>query len=402
LNLARAKKILHEDVLEERPERKRRRPSIIAHALSGVIGSLTAELLLFPVDNIKLIIQTSTSKAGFLATLGRVLRVRGVAGLYKGISASLFKESVQSFNYWLWHGLLFRLFAKADDTSTTPTLTRLVLNLIAKQLNWLCTVPFEVVSTLNQLAPDSPGFLATAALMYEQRGVGAFYRGVSISLALAINPAIMNTLITSLLRAIASFRMVVHGQDYETSRDHGPAAIGSATAIAKFLATLGTYPLIRAKILQQTSTSLEQPTVLKIWRSVVAAEGMAGLYRGLLPMSYKTVCWNVVMMMFKHVLGPKRTITPPSTPPKLDPATLVPPMPWMGRAPFPAELITVDKLDEILSYVKLDQSHGKVQKLESRMNHMTEELHEVKHLLGQLVHHVSAMAPCEGQGPASL
>lgn len=375
---------------------------MIAHALSGMVGSIFAELLLFPVDQIKLIVQTSTSAeaGGFVATLGRVARTQGVAGFYKGISVSVFKESIHSVNFWLWHGLLFRNLAKADDTSKTPTAVRLVLNLLAKQLNWLCTTPFEVISTVNQLAPTSPGFFATAAILYKQDGLGAFYRGLAVSLALAINPAIMNTLITSLLRTTAALRMLFLGQDYETARDHGPATIGFATAVSKFVATAGTYPLIRAKVLQQTSSNRG---VMDIWRSILAAEGLAGLYRGLLPMSYKTVCWNAVMMMFKHALGPKRAVTPPATPPRLDPSSLIPPMPWMGRMPFPAELITVEKLDQILSYVKSDAEHAKVHKLENRMNQMSHEIKEVKHLLGELVHHMNGQAGQEstrGRAPS--
>jgi len=371
--------------LEVRVEKKRKTTPMLMHALSGVVGSLVAELLLFPVDRIKLIIQTSHGRTdGFLGILAQLVQETGVAGLYKGLGASLFKESVHSFNFWLWHGLLFRHFAKADDTSKTPAAARLLLNLAAKQLNWLCTTPFEVVATKNQLAADSPGFFHTAAILYNQGGLGVFYRGLAISMALAINPAIMNTLITSLLRIVAVFRTRFQGMDYETARDHGPAVVGLATGISKFAATAGTYPLIRVKVLQQASDGA-YAGVMQTCRSILAEEGVQGLYRGLLPMSYKTVVWNAVMMMFKQVLGPKRIVTPPRTPPRLDTAALVPPMPGMGRDTFPAELITSEKLDHVLSYLKSDSSGSKVQKLEGRIAHISQELGDVKHLLHELM-----------------
>merc|ERR1719188_691859 len=117
----------------------------------------------------------------------------------------------------MWHGMLFRCLTKADDTSRTPSGMRLLLNLLAKQLNWLCTVPFEVISSVNQLTPGSPGFVVTAVTLYKQGGVANFYRGLFISLVLAINPAIMNTLITTLLR-VATMVKTAAGMDYQDAR----------------------------------------------------------------------------------------------------------------------------------------------------------------------------------------
>jgi len=365
---------------------RKRKPSTLAHALSGMLGSVLAEMLLFPVDTVKLLVQTSAESTGFIETLIAVIRKQGVSGLYKGIGASVLKESVHSFNFWCWHGFIFRLFSKADDTSRTPTSARLLLNLLAKQLNWLCTVPFEVVSSRNQLALDSPGFIATALLLYRQGGLGVFYRGLGVSLALAINPAIMNTLITTILRCAASFR-IASGVDWEDARDHGPAAIGAATALSKFVATLLTYPLIRAKVLQQTTQTTKNLSAIAIWRSIIQSEGLIGLYRGVLAMSYKTVLWNSLMMAFKSALGPSRAITPPATPPP--PALSLGPLPLMAREPFPVDLITVEKLDQILSYLQHKHpdtiSQERVQILESQMTEVSNEMREVKALLAELV-----------------
>jgi hypothetical protein len=356
--------------------------------------------MLFPVDTVKLIVQTGTGtdSAGFSATFAQVLRDRGVIGLYKGLSASLFKESIHSFNYWLFHGLLFKGLTKNDDTSKTSTGTRLLLNLLAKQLNWLCTVPFEVISSVNQLSLDSPGFYATAVRLYSRGGLGAFYRGLAVSLVLAINPAIMNTLITTFLRCAAAWKMTFNGSDYEDARDHGSGIIGFVTALSKLVATLATYPLIRAKVLQQTINSRRQASVMSVWREIIETEGARGLYRGLIPMTYKTLLWNSIMMVFKHLLGPKRMITPPATPIGARAARLAAavPLPLMAREPFPAELLTSAKLDEILNYLKHGKegqtTNRKVDILESRVEELATDLKEITAMLQQLVH-------CRGASP---
>merc|ERR1711957_1120290 len=101
------------------------------------------------------------------------------------------------------------------------------------------------------------------------------------------------------------------------------------------------------------------------------------------------------MMMCKHALGPKRMITPPATPPRA-----FPPLPFMAREPFPAEMITSAKLDAILDYVK----HGnvragsrRVEHLESEVVKLSTELRDIKHLLQQIVDKPAGCARCCGR-----
>eukprot|EP00747_Dinoflagellata_sp_TGD_P163876 gnl/TRDRNA2_/TRDRNA2_183065_c0_seq1.p1 gnl/TRDRNA2_/TRDRNA2_183065_c0~~gnl/TRDRNA2_/TRDRNA2_183065_c0_seq1.p1 ORF type:complete len:447 (-),score=95.50 gnl/TRDRNA2_/TRDRNA2_183065_c0_seq1:88-1428(-) len=380
---------------------------IVSHALSGTLGSLLAEFIVLPVDTVKINVQTASAddQRGFFGTAVRLVSKGGIASLYRGLGGSMIKESVHSLNYWIWHGMLFRCFAKYEDTTKTPPMLRLILNLIAKQLNWLCTVPFEVISSNNQLAKGSPGFFATARVLYDEGGVGVFYRGLPVSLMLAINPAIMNTLITSLLRILATFKQKM-GCDYLDARDHSATAVGGVTAISKAVATLLTYPLIRAKVLQQTRRGSNQ-SLVAVLREISAAEGVAGLYRGLIAMSYKTVLWNSLMMFFKHLLGPKRSVTPPASP-VLKSLT---PMALMAREPFPVDL-TIDKLDEILEFLKAERSGmraSRVERLEARVDSVSDDVKEMRRLLAVLASNLQgekgAQAGGElkqvGSGPAS-
>jgi hypothetical protein len=377
----------------------RKKSSVIWHALSGTVGSLLAEFVLFPVSTVKLRVQTAGANdvRGFFATALSIIRQHGLQGLYGGVGGAMITEGIHSLNFWLFHGYLFRCFAKFGDTTKTPTTERLLLNLVAKQFNWLCTVPFEAVSTVNQLTENSPGFFHTAVSLYRQGGVGVFYRGLPVSLLLAINPAIMNTLITSLLRFVVALRET-RGEDYFEARDHSASVMGIATGLSKIVATLLTYPLIRAKVLQQTSG--KQMNLITILQSVIANEGVKGLYRGVLAMSYKTVLWNSFMMAVKHVLDPKTSFTPQVTPPRTPDRTSSPwrRMPLMAREPFPVELVTVEKLNEILSYLHMNQDGSNEQnqrrlddlevglrKTKEGLEVATQEIREVKSLLLDLV-----------------
>lgn len=176
------------------------------------------------------------------------------------------------------------------------------------------------------------------------------------------------------------------------------------TGLSKGVATLCTYPLIRAKVLQQTSRVAGSKPFMVIIREVLAAEGVRGLYQGVLAISYKTVLWNSLMMFFKHLLSPHRPITPQLTPglgsvcgtPPLSPsdspatpdAISRGPLPLFQRDVFPVEN-AADKLDEILRYLKSDGGGNKREKrmvsLESRLDSVTDDIGEVKRLLQHLL-----------------
>eukprot|EP00927_Polykrikos_kofoidii_P010926 TRINITY_DN14611_c0_g1_i1.p1 TRINITY_DN14611_c0_g1~~TRINITY_DN14611_c0_g1_i1.p1 ORF type:complete len:419 (-),score=50.03 TRINITY_DN14611_c0_g1_i1:234-1490(-) len=372
-----------------------KKPSLFLQVASGVAASLIAELALYPIDTVKIRVQSSISGFGFLATAKELFRLGGVGRFFNGVGTSLFKETVHSSNYWLWHTLLFRYFSDAGDTSRTPAHRRLVLNLIAKQLNWLCTTPFEIISSVNQLTDGSPGALEVTKRLWEQGGLSSFYRGLTISLVLAVNPAIMNTLITSLQRLVVSVKLRM-GMDHFEARDHGTVVVGTATAVAKTLATAITYPLIRVKVIMQTGTLGSRISAFGVLRQVVADEGWLGLYRGVLAMSYKTVAWNSIMMIFKHLLSPRNEVTPPSSP-----CLRASSFPLMGREPFPIELLTADKLDEILQTLRLqnvDVNGKRIGRLEERLETVSDEIREIKHMLMTVD---SAAAGSNDRGPSS-
>lgn len=365
---------------------------IVKNAIGGTIGGVLAEAILFPVDTIKIQVQTTApgEPTGFVTTALRIIRRDGLFGFYHGLGGALFKETIHSANFWLFHGMLFRFGTRFGETTRTPPMVRLLLNLFAKQLNWLCTTPFEVVSTVNQISSTRAGFVGTAVQLFREGGFSIFYRGLFISMFLAINPAIMNTLITSLLR-VASLWKQARGMDALEAKDHSAMAVGVVTGVSKGFATCVTYPLIRVKVLQQT-TSGGAGSVMEVLRGIIAAEGAAGLYRGVLAMSYKTVLWNSLMMAFKHMLGPKKELTPPTSPTPRSRFPMVR-MPLMAREPFPAELLTEEKLDEILRYVRGSNSEvtavsghsRRLSTLESRVEEATSDIREVKNLLQQLV-----------------
>lgn len=133
-----------------------------------------------------------------------------------------------------------------------------------------------------------------------------------MSMILSFNPALMFTLVDKLtvfLKALRKnkFKIASDKATALTKLDDGApdASLGASdmfwiSGISKAVATLVTYPLIRAKSMQQTVGG-----GVGLWDTlfkIVQTEGRSGLYAGVLMLSYKTVLFNSLMMALKSKL----------------------------------------------------------------------------------------------------
>jgi len=163
--------------------------------------------------------------------------------------------------------------------------------MLAQQFNRVLTTPVDVVANVNQVDPTSRGFFHTFVKLARTGGRAALWRGLGVSLLLSLNPALMFTLVGKLSALVQALR-----------KNDGALAASDIfwiSGASKAVATLVTYPLIRAKAVIQTSGGAPSG----LWRmltSIAATEGAAGLYRGVWVMSYKTVLFNSIMMALKQ------------------------------------------------------------------------------------------------------
>jgi len=171
------------------------------------------------------------------------------------------------------------------------TWTSLILNMLAQQFNRLLTNPIDVVANVNQGDPNSRGFFHTFVKL-SRGGVGTLWRGLSVSLLLSLNPALMFTLVGQFSAFLSKCRRV------ETAP--GAGDMFWISGVSKTIATLVTYPLIRAKAVMQTQGG---QGLFPMLVDVARREGIGGLYSGVWMLSYKTVLFNSLMMSLKRKLS---------------------------------------------------------------------------------------------------
>lgn len=188
----------------------------------------------------------------------------------------------------------------------------------------------------------------------------------------------MHTLVTRFIKVITAVKKRTKAGDSEEEDMTDASVVFWATGFAKIIATMVTYPLIRAKVIVQTQRPGQG--LGAVLASILASEGFSGLYRGVLAMTYKTVLWNSMMMYMKHRLVP-RLPTPPGTP-ELRHRDLTA-TPFFQRDPFPTDLLTADKLDEIIASLRQNPQMQRLQHLESKVHGISSDVQEIKQLLHQ-------------------
>lgn len=126
--------------------------------------------------------------------------------------------------------------------------------------------------------------------VFDAEGLRGFWKGLSISLVLSSNPALMFTLCDQLAKLVTRLMKT------ETVT---AAMMFNISAAAKTIATLLTYPLIRAKIVQQTNALGVNLSIVEILGRIWTKERLRGLYNGVWVLSYKTVLFNALLMAVK-------------------------------------------------------------------------------------------------------
>eukprot|EP00971_Amphidinium_carterae_P155545 3084574-Amphidinium_carterae.1 len=169
----------------------------------------------------------------------------------------------------------------------------LVVNMLAQQFNRILTTPVDVVANVNQADPSSRGFFHTFVKLARTGGRPVLWRGLGLALVLSLNPALMFTLVAKLSALLKRFR-----------KDETPLPAADMfwiSGVSKAVATLGTYPLIRAKAVAQTSGA--PGGIVAMLKSILQNEGLGGLYQGVWILSYKTILFNSLMMALKQKLS---------------------------------------------------------------------------------------------------
>eukprot|EP00658_Telonema_sp_P-2_P011855 TRINITY_DN14534_c0_g1_i7.p1 TRINITY_DN14534_c0_g1~~TRINITY_DN14534_c0_g1_i7.p1 ORF type:complete len:312 (-),score=81.56 TRINITY_DN14534_c0_g1_i7:111-1046(-) len=285
------------------------------NACSGATGAGVATTVLYPFDRIKVALHKApepdeeeykdTSEAFW-----GILKKQGPAGLLQGCGWKIGLTTIQRFIYFYSYRFLMDMWTKRFGRP--GTLANLFIGYVSGVIQTFWTLPVEVANT-KSTANGKPFFQVLREIM-ETEGWRGLFNGLKLSILLCVNPAIQYTA----QEQLRGLLLKSTGRDPKNTR----VILGAFEAfwlgaVAKIVSTLTTFPLIRAKIIMQTT---KRPTVTAaqavpspeekrrqiprtmggILGYVVEKEGPGGLYKGVNSQLTKGVLNAALMLVIKE------------------------------------------------------------------------------------------------------
>lgn len=302
----------------------------------GALGGLASTLALYPIDTIKTRIQAETAAEArengandnglsWLARLAAVVNTEGIAALYSGASAKSLHSLSSSFLYFLAFTRLKTTYEERFGRKIGVGAT-LAAACVAGCCNVFVTEPLDTYSTWKQLErkcdakPTASATPSTQSSEFEEcdatlkatstrvpklntRAAPGLYNGLYASLVLTINPAIQYTAFEQ-LRQRLMMALNIRAQRRGVLKPVVELSTFDAFmlgAASKAVATLLTYPLVRAKVLQKASSKSEcRRSLLGTLERVYREEGVRGMYKGLEAQLVKTVLSGALALTIKE------------------------------------------------------------------------------------------------------
>lgn len=319
------------------------------------MGALFAAVLLYPLDVVKTRQQVAVDdtpdakEQGATAALVQKKKARnmwvtcwliycaeGVEGLFAGLSSKMVHTYLSNFAYFYWFSFL-KQAAERHSGKPIGTGMSLAMGSLAGALNMTMTLPLEMINTRAQIlssdsedeegenasveatddgkksAPHHKGMWELAREIYAEDGMLSFWKGFIPSLVLVTNPSINFTIFDKLKLRVQTTKMLATGASRLASLTAWEAFM--IAAVAKAIATLVTYPVIRAKVLMQAQKKhIENGgahphhhhhadmgnSMLQVLKRIGELEGPSGYFKGCSAQLFNTVLKSALLVMTKE------------------------------------------------------------------------------------------------------
>ena len=267
----------------------------------------------------------------WLTRLWTIYSSEGVAAVYAGALAKSVHSVSSSFLYFLAFSALRRRYEEKTGGKIGVGAT-LAAAALAGCCNVLVTEPLDTYTTRKQIEKKETSvgedIAASKGTRWTEQDAGEFdetlkalrggapasapapaagpaglYSGLGASLALTINPAIQYTVFEQ-LRQRMMIVMNIRAQRKGVLKPVVELSTFDAFvlgAVSKATATMLTYPLVRAKVLQKAGTRVEdKKSLIETLKMVHREEGLKGMFKGLDAQLVKTVLAGALQMTIKE------------------------------------------------------------------------------------------------------
>ena len=168
--------------------------SILQCSIAGGLTAFPCSLFVSPSERVKCLLQVQNSSSssgtkysGSWDCAKQLYRTGGLRSIYRGIGITILRDSPGNAAYFGTNQLMKNTFASVlgyEDTSKLPIPLILLAGGFSGVTNWIVAIPFDVVKSRLQTAPEGmySGALDVMKEMIKKEGVNSFYRGIAPSL----------------------------------------------------------------------------------------------------------------------------------------------------------------------------------------------------------------------------
>jgi hypothetical protein len=269
--------------------------SDLRNATAGAAGTALATSLLYPLN-----FTVNRSNKGYdedgvkynsaLEVIPRAVKRDGVMAVFGGMNFTLQYTTLGMFSFFYLFNFVQRNYknflvktgsaANIKDARVSIGMS-LLMGYIAAAINIACVTPFEVcmsrASTGGKSDRQYKTVFGAAFQLLRKEGLSSAYGGISgllANLTLATNPAIEYACVEQ-VKGLVLRRL-------HTQALTSPQAFCTG-GFAKSLATMITFPYIRAKVILQTTKDPEvrKKSALRVIWHILREDGITGLYMGI-------------------------------------------------------------------------------------------------------------------------
>ena len=270
-------------------------------AIAGAVSSAISTLSVYPLDTIKTYLNKGSDEKGnelksATDVLSRVIfrngrNLESLLALFSGVESKIIMSMTQKFIYFYIYNYLLRKVIK--QRGHVSWLMNLVIGYLSALSAVAILTPFEISQTIKQLdQSDKRSNLEILRKIVRNEGIPGLYKGLSTNVILCINPAIDYTV----FEQVKKFQLDRKNAKFLT--DGNAFWLG---AFSKAVATVITFPHVRAKVLQQAGVArFGNMTSTGILVSLLLTDGPSSWFAGMKTQLMKNILASAIMMAAKE------------------------------------------------------------------------------------------------------
>lgn len=256
--------------------------SVHNHLLAAGSAAAVSAVAVQPLDVLKTRLQTNVAlKQNLIANIRHIFQIEGTRGLYRGLGPTLGSVVPSISIYFTLYNYIKRALGCPSGEPLRDIVSQSAAAGLASSATAAITNPIWLVKTRLQTQPITKSrvhratTLQTFRAIIHEEGVRGLYKGLGASFLASTQAMVQFPIYEEL-------KLLMCSSNPANSKKNTCSYL-AASAISASLACILTYPaeVVRSRLQAQGHTQIYNG-VAHAFRKIVALEGAAGLYRGLM------------------------------------------------------------------------------------------------------------------------